>query len=97
MLGRQSSWPQGMYSCLSGFVDVGESAEEAVNREVWNIISHLIPPLFPWSPFISLYSTMFFLSYFSFSSFGGSYNANKLGLCIPFVIWGDDHFLSRRT
>jgi NAD+ diphosphatase len=34
LLGRQSGWPSGMYSTLAGFVDAGESAEEAVAREV---------------------------------------------------------------
>jgi len=34
LLGRQASWPQGMYSTLAGFVDPGETLEEAVIREV---------------------------------------------------------------
>ncbi|MEP9403836.1 NAD(+) diphosphatase [Sphingomonas sp. VNH70] len=34
LLGRQPSWPQGRYSTLAGFVEVGESVEEAVAREV---------------------------------------------------------------
>jgi NAD+ diphosphatase len=34
LLGRQSSWPEGMYSTLAGFVEPGESLEEAVFREV---------------------------------------------------------------
>jgi len=34
LLGRQDSWPQGMYSTLAGFVDPGESLEQAVIREV---------------------------------------------------------------
>lgn len=34
LLGRQKSWPEGMYSTLAGFVDPGESLEEAVMREV---------------------------------------------------------------
>lgn len=45
LLGRQKSWPkgeslpwtlliQGMYSCLAGFIEPGESFEEAVRREV---------------------------------------------------------------
>ena len=33
MLGRQPSWPPGRYSCLAGFVEPGESAEQAVIRE----------------------------------------------------------------
>ncbi len=35
LLGRQPSWPPGRYSTLAGFVEVGESIEEAVAREVW--------------------------------------------------------------
>lgn len=34
LLGRQSNWPEGVYSTLAGFVDPGESLEEAVIREV---------------------------------------------------------------
>ncbi len=34
LLGRQPSWPEGRYSTLAGFVDPGESLEEAVRREV---------------------------------------------------------------
>lgn len=34
LLGRQASWPSGNYSALAGFVDAGESLEEAVIREV---------------------------------------------------------------
>ncbi|GJJ75870.1 NAD+ diphosphatase [Entomortierella parvispora] len=34
LLGRQAVWPQGMYSCLAGFVEPGESLEEAARREV---------------------------------------------------------------
>jgi NAD+ diphosphatase len=34
LLGRSSHFPPGMYSTLAGFVDVGESAEAAVRREV---------------------------------------------------------------
>jgi NAD+ diphosphatase len=34
LLGRQPSWPEGRYSTLAGFVDPGESLEEAVVREV---------------------------------------------------------------
>ncbi len=33
LLGRQASWPVGRYSALAGFVEVGESIEEAVARE----------------------------------------------------------------
>ena len=34
LLGRQPSWPPGRYSTLAGFVEVGDSIEEAVRREV---------------------------------------------------------------
>jgi NAD+ diphosphatase len=35
LLGRQKQFPAGMYSCLAGFVEPGESLEEAVAREVF--------------------------------------------------------------
>ncbi|XP_058477740.1 nucleoside diphosphate-linked moiety X motif 13 isoform X1 [Solea solea] len=34
LLARQSSFPQGMYSALAGFCDMGESLEETLYREV---------------------------------------------------------------
>jgi len=34
LLGRQSSWPAGRYSALAGFVEPGETLEDAVLREV---------------------------------------------------------------
>lgn len=34
LLGRSAGWPEGMYSCLAGFVEPGESLESAVRREV---------------------------------------------------------------
>jgi NAD+ diphosphatase len=34
LLGRQPTWPQGRYSTIAGFVESGESAEQAVHREV---------------------------------------------------------------
>ncbi|MCV2872198.1 NAD(+) diphosphatase [Defluviimonas sp. WL0050] len=34
LLGRSPGWPEGMYSCLAGFVEPGESLEAAVRREV---------------------------------------------------------------
>jgi NAD+ diphosphatase len=34
LLGRQPHWPPGMYSCLAGFVEPGETLEQAVAREV---------------------------------------------------------------
>ena len=33
LLGRQSSWPEGLYSLLAGFMEPGETIEEAVRRE----------------------------------------------------------------
>jgi NAD+ diphosphatase len=35
LLGRQKIWPPGMFSTLAGFVEPGESLEEAVAREVF--------------------------------------------------------------
>ncbi|SEI57193.1 NAD+ diphosphatase [Sphingobium sp. AP50] len=35
LLGRQHSWPQGRYSALAGFVEPGETIEEAVARELF--------------------------------------------------------------
>ncbi len=34
LVGRSPGWPAGMYSCLAGFVEPGETAEAAVRREV---------------------------------------------------------------
>jgi NAD+ diphosphatase len=35
LLGRQKSWPKGQHSTLAGFVEPGESLEDAVAREVF--------------------------------------------------------------
>ena len=35
LLGRQSVWPTGRYSTLAGFLEPGETLEDAVRREVW--------------------------------------------------------------
>ncbi len=35
LLGRQSNWPEGRYSTIAGFVEPGESLEDAVRREVY--------------------------------------------------------------
>jgi NAD+ diphosphatase len=35
LLGRQRSWPEEHYSTIAGFVEPGESLEDAVRREVW--------------------------------------------------------------
>jgi len=34
LLGRKRSFPKKMFSCLAGFVEAGESVEEAVRREI---------------------------------------------------------------
>jgi NAD+ diphosphatase len=34
LLGRQATWPEGRYSTIAGFVEPGESLEDAVAREV---------------------------------------------------------------
>ena len=35
LLGRSAGWPEGMYSCLAGFVEPGETIEAAVRRETF--------------------------------------------------------------
>ena len=35
LLGRQSGWPEARYSTIAGFVEPGESLEDAVRREVY--------------------------------------------------------------
>ncbi|MCK0169158.1 NAD(+) diphosphatase [Jannaschia sp. S6380] len=35
LLGRSPAWPEGMFSCLAGFMEPGETLESAVRREVW--------------------------------------------------------------
>jgi NADH pyrophosphatase NudC (nudix superfamily) len=35
LLGRQSAWPEGMYSTLAGFMEPGETIEDAARREVF--------------------------------------------------------------
>ncbi|MEM7430808.1 MAG: NAD(+) diphosphatase [Pseudomonadota bacterium] len=35
LLGRQKTWPEGRYSTIAGFVEPGESVEDAVRREVY--------------------------------------------------------------
>ena len=34
LVGRSPGWPEGMYSLLAGFVEPGETLEDAVRREV---------------------------------------------------------------
>ncbi len=63
LLGRQSSWPEGMYSTLAGFMEPGETIEQAARREVFeeaairvgNIRIHTTQPWpFPSSLMIGL-------------------------------------------
>jgi NAD+ diphosphatase len=35
LLGRQAAWPDNMYSCLAGFMEPGETIEQAVERETF--------------------------------------------------------------
>ncbi|XP_031426941.1 peroxisomal NADH pyrophosphatase NUDT12 [Clupea harengus] len=35
LLGRKKVFPAGMFSCLAGFIEPGETVEEGVRREVW--------------------------------------------------------------
>jgi len=35
LLGHQANWPEGLYSTIAGFVEPGESLEDAVRREVY--------------------------------------------------------------
>ncbi|MFC3057634.1 NAD(+) diphosphatase [Paenirhodobacter populi] len=35
LMGRSPGWPEGMYSCLAGFIEPGETVEDAVRREVF--------------------------------------------------------------
>lgn len=35
LLGRSPGWPEGLYSCLAGFVEPGETIEQAAAREVF--------------------------------------------------------------
>lgn len=35
LLGRQAMWPPGFYSCLAGFVEPGETVEQAAARELY--------------------------------------------------------------
>jgi NAD+ diphosphatase len=42
LLGRQSSWPEGMYSTLAGFMEPGETIEDAVRREVFEEVGLVV-------------------------------------------------------
>ena len=57
LLGRQPSWPEGRYSTIAGFVEPGESLEDAVRREVREEANILVEDVEyhssqPW-PFLS--------------------------------------------
>ncbi|CDO69173.1 hypothetical protein BN946_scf185042.g75 [Trametes cinnabarina] len=64
LLGRNKPWPKNFWSCLSGFLEPGESFEDAVKRElweeagvrVWNVRYH---STLPW-PFPSTLLTGFY-------------------------------------
>jgi len=45
LLGRQPSWPPGRYSTLAGFVEPGESMEDAVRREVEEEVGVRVGPV----------------------------------------------------
>jgi NAD+ diphosphatase len=67
LLGRQPTWPEGRYSALAGFVEPGESLEEAVAREVLEEASvHVEDVLYrssqPW-PFPASLMLGFFARY----------------------------------
>lgn len=42
LVGRQARFPPGMWSALAGFVEPGESLEEAVAREVWEEVGQRV-------------------------------------------------------
>lgn len=57
LLGRQKSWKPGMYSALAGFVEPGETIEDAARREIFEeagvrvgVVSYVTSQ--PW-PFVS--------------------------------------------
>jgi len=67
LLGRQATWPAGRYSALAGFVEPGESLEEAVAREVVEETSVLVEDVLyrssqPW-PFPASLMLGFFARY----------------------------------
>lgn len=45
LIGRSPGWPEGMYSCLAGFVEPGETVEAAVRREVFEETGVKIGPV----------------------------------------------------
>jgi NAD+ diphosphatase len=67
LLGRQATWPPGRYSALAGFVEPGESLEEAVAREVFEETSVRVEDVLyrssqPW-PFPASLMLGFFARY----------------------------------
>ncbi|KNC99975.1 NAD(+) diphosphatase [Spizellomyces punctatus DAOM BR117] len=53
LLGRQSRFPPGWYTCIAGFMEGGETLEEACRREVWEEAGVKVGPVFyhssqPW-------------------------------------------------
>lgn len=45
LLGRSPGWPEGMYSCLAGFMEPGEPVESAVRREVFEETAVRVGPV----------------------------------------------------
>ena len=45
LVGRSPGWPEGMFSCLAGFMEPGETLEAAVRREVWEETGVRIGPV----------------------------------------------------
>lgn len=45
LIGRSPGWPEGMYSCLAGFVEPGETVEAAVRREVFEEAGVAVGPV----------------------------------------------------
>jgi NAD+ diphosphatase len=44
LLGRKAVWPQGRYSALSGFTEVGETLEQTVTRETFEEAGVVVDP-----------------------------------------------------
>ncbi|OSX65801.1 hypothetical protein POSPLADRAFT_1052468 [Postia placenta MAD-698-R-SB12] len=66
LLGRNRKWPEKFYSALAGFMEPGESFEDAVKREiweevgvrVWNVQYHSTQPWpYPASLMVGFYAT----------------------------------------